>query len=81
MILGSRDILARGEVCLLDIPVNKTGTAFAKPVDPLIGRTIATWERARPVQPKLVDRKTGERVDLLFAYRGRGSTEATSTRQ
>ena len=25
-------------VCLLDVPVHKTGTAFTKPVDPIIGQ-------------------------------------------
>ena len=31
----SRQVLARDAVCLLDVPVHKTGTAFTKPVDPL----------------------------------------------
>ncbi len=60
-----------GGSCLLDVPVHKTGTAFTKPVDALVGRAIAQWEAVRPVQPRLPDRKTGERVDLLFAYRFR----------
>lgn len=64
------DVLARDAVCLLDVPVNKTGTAFSKPVDPLLGRIIAAWEAVRPVQPKLLDRKTGERVEFLFCQRG-----------
>jgi len=58
-----------GETCLLDVPVHKTGTAFTKPVDPLVGQAIAQWEAVRPAQPRLPDRKTGEHVDLLFAYR------------
>jgi integrase len=57
-------------VCLLDVPVNKTGTAFTKPVDHLVGEAIARWEAARPVQPRLLDPKTGEAVDMLFAFRG-----------
>ncbi len=61
---------ARGS-CLLDVPVHKTGTAFTKPVDPLLGQAIAAWEAIRPAQPPLADRKTGERVDLLFAFRAR----------
>jgi len=36
-------------VCLLDIPVHKTGSAFTKPVDPLLGRAVEVWERVRPV--------------------------------
>ncbi len=63
------DPLGKEAVCLLDVPVHKTGTAFTKPVDPLLGRAIAAWEAVRPAQPPLTDRKTGERVDLLFCYR------------
>ena len=57
-------------VCLLDIPVHKTGAAFTKPVDPVLGRAIEAWEAVRPAQPCMTDRKTGEAVDLLFACRG-----------
>jgi integrase len=58
-------------VCLLDIPVHKTGRAFPKPVDPLVGEAIAAWEAVRPKQPGLVDPKTGERVQFLFCYRAK----------
>ena len=57
-------------ICLLDVPTNKTGTAFTKPVDPLVGRAIATWEAVRPVQPALLDRKVSMTVDMLYCYRG-----------
>ena len=43
---GGTDPAAR--VCLLDVPVHKTGTAFTKPVDPLLGRAIEAWEAVRP---------------------------------
>ena len=56
-------------VCLLDIPVHKTGMAFTKPVDPLLGRRIEAWQAVRPTQPPMIDRKTGEATDLLFAVR------------
>jgi integrase len=59
-------------VCLLDIPVHKTGTAFTKPVDPILGQAVAAWEAVRPVQPAVLDRKTSERVHLLFSYRAQG---------
>ena len=39
-------------VCLLDVPVHKTGTAFTKPVDPLLGQAIEAWQAARPDQPE-----------------------------
>jgi len=60
-----------GATCLLDIPVQKTGQSFTKPVDPLVGEAIAAWEQERPTQPLQIDPKTGERVDLLFCLRGR----------
>src|SRR6266576_3821137 len=68
----SGEVLARDAVCLLDIPVHKTGTAFTKPVDPLLGHAIAAWEAVRPTQPAVLDRKTSERVHLLFSYRAQG---------
>jgi hypothetical protein len=33
----SDQVLARDAVCLLDVPWHKTGTAFTKPVGPLLG--------------------------------------------
>jgi integrase len=63
------DVLAEEAVCLLDVPVHKTGTAFTKPVDPLLGQAIEAWQRIRPSQPKTCDRKTAEQVDILFAVR------------
>ncbi|WP_406154669.1 hypothetical protein [Streptomyces canus] len=68
---NSEQVLARDAVCLLDIPAHKTGTAFTKPVDPLLGQAINAWEALRPVQPKRTDRRTGEQVDFLFSFRAR----------
>ena len=65
----STDVLAQDAVCLLDVPVHKTGTAFTKPVDPLVGQAIQAWQALRPEQPTRPDRKTGEQVDLLFSIR------------
>ena len=59
-----------GRVCLLDVPTNKTGTAFTKPVDATVGDAIEAWENLRPPQPLFEDRKTGGLVDVLLAYRG-----------
>src|SRR6266576_2836739 len=67
----SGEVLARDAVCLLDIPTHKTGTAFTKPVDPLLGKTIEAWQSIRPEQPKMLDRKTGEHLDFLFAHRAK----------
>lgn len=56
---------------MLDVPVHKTGTAFAKPIDTIVGEAITVWEQLRPVQPSALDIKTGEKVDFLFSYRAR----------
>jgi integrase len=72
----SQQILARDAVCLLDVPTHKTGTAFTKPIDPILGQAIDAWQAIRPSQPKFVDRRTGEQVDLLFAVRARRMSSA-----
>ena len=59
------------KVCLLDVPVNKTNVAFTKPVDAVLGMAVEAWEQVQSPQPSFVDMKTGELVQLLFAYRGR----------
>jgi integrase len=60
-----------GATCFLDVPTHKTGSSFSKPVDPLVGDAIGAWEACRPDQPLMIDRKTGERVAMLFSFRGR----------
>jgi hypothetical protein len=66
---GTREVPAQ-KVCWLDVPTNKTGTAFTKPVDPVVGEAIQLWESIRPEQPAAIDPKTGEIVHYLFCYRG-----------
>ena len=67
----SGEVLAREAVCLLGIPTHKTGTAFTKPVDPLLGKAIEAWQSIRPEQPRMLDRKTGEHVAFLLAHRAK----------
>ena len=67
----SPQVLARDAVCLLDVPAHKTGTWFAKPVDPILGQAIEAWQAVRPGQPQLTDQRTGELADLLFVFRAR----------
>jgi integrase len=63
---------AENAVCLLDIPTHKTGTAFTKPVDPLLGQAIEAWQALRPAQPALLDRKTGEpQLPIVAVNHGR----------
>lgn len=63
-------------VCLLEVPVHKTGSAFTKPVDPLVGEAVVAWEAERPAQPDLLDPKTGARVPFLFCYRAKRLSRA-----
>jgi hypothetical protein len=56
-------------VCLLDVPVNKTTTAFTNPVDAVVGEAVRAWEHERPTQPAALDEKTGELVHFLFSVR------------
>jgi len=68
---GDENQTTQTRTCLLHVPVNKTSTAFIKPVDPIVGEAIGTWEAVRPQQPALLDKKTGELVAFLFSYRTR----------
>src|SRR5439155_27319402 len=70
MVQGTDEVLAKDAVCWLDVPINKTGTAFTKAVDLVVGEAISAWEQVRPPQPAVVDPKTGEVVHYLFSYRG-----------
>ena len=70
-IAGNADVPAVDAICLLDVPAHKTGTAFSKPVDPILGQAVDAWQAIRPDQPRLLDRRTGEMVDPLFAFRAR----------
>lgn len=76
----SEQVLARDVVCLLDVPVHKTGTAFTKPVDPLLGQAIEAWQAVRPDQPTMLDPKTGERVEFLFAIRAKRVAKPSTRR-
>ena len=69
--ISSGGKLQQEKICWLDVPVNKTGSAFTKPVDEVVGHFIEAWEHIRPPQPSLVDPKTGKYVDFLFCYRSR----------
>jgi len=72
MVPETGEILPKDATCFLDVPVNKTMTAYTKPVHPLVGKRINEWEGLRPSQQlRMVDRKTSEAVSYLFAYRGK----------
>ncbi len=67
---ATNEVLPKDAVCWLDVPAHKTGTAFTKAVDLVVGEAIVAWERVRPEQPPVLDPKTGEMVHFLFMYRG-----------
>ncbi len=69
--VATEDGASRSDVCLLDVPVHKTGQAYTKPVDQVVGQAIAAWEAIRPSQPTRRDRKTGQPTAPLFLYRAR----------
>jgi integrase len=66
-----KDTTPKDAICLLDVPTHKTGTAYTKPVDRILGEAIQVWEQVRPCQPPVVDVKTSEVIHYLFFYRGR----------
>jgi len=67
----TEECLPKDAVCFLDVPVNKTSTAYTKAVHTLVGKCINEWEQVRPPeQPRALDHKTGEVVQFLFDYRG-----------
>ncbi len=68
---GTENVLRKNAICWLDVPIHKTGTAFTKAVDRVVGEAIEAWERIRPIQPVSVDPKTSEVVHYVFSYRGK----------
>jgi len=72
MVPETGDILPKDATCFLEIPVNKTSTAYTKPVHSPVGKRIAECEQVRPrEQLPEIDSKTGESVQFLFSYRGK----------
>lgn len=71
VVTGTDEVVPRDTVCWLSVPVNKTGAAFTKPVDRIVGEAIDAWERVRPAHRKEIDHKSGEMVEYLFSHRGR----------
>ena len=66
------ETLPKDATCFLTVPTNKTTTTFQKPVNLIVGRRINEWEQGRaPGQPQRSDRKTGAKVEYLFAHRGK----------
>lgn len=72
MVPETGEVLPKEASCFLTVPTNKTGTTFQKPVNLIVGQRINEWERVRASgQPARSDRKTGVKMEYLFAHRGR----------
>ncbi len=71
VIPGFNQVVPKDAVCYLEIPVNKTSPGYVKPVDKVLGEAILSWEKERPIQQPLVDRKDGSLASFLFMYRGK----------
>lgn len=56
-------------VCLLDVPISKTASAFTKPVPVIVDQVVKAWEAVRGDPPPLLDKKTSKHVNFLFVYR------------
>ncbi|MDQ3816198.1 MAG: tyrosine-type recombinase/integrase [Acidobacteriota bacterium] len=67
----SGDPLDNKSVCFLTVPTNKTCPEFTKPVDRVLGEAIEAWERVRFGTPLMLDKKSGELVEYLFARRSK----------
>ena len=68
------ETLDKDAVCLLDVPVHKTGTAFTKPVDPIAGpghRSLGGRPADPARRPGPQDRRTGAPAVLLPSARNR----------
>ena len=79
MIAETGEMLPKDATCFLDIPVNKTETAYTKPVHPLVGKRINEWEQIRPKeQPKALEGKTSP-VQSSFPIAGNVSQRTTLT--
>jgi integrase len=70
-VIGEGGILSKDAVCMLEIPTNKTSPQFTKPVDRVVGEAIEAWERVRTETPMILDPKTKEMVQYLFAQRAK----------
>lgn len=65
-------IIPAGTLCWLNIPAGKTSKAFVKPVAAVVKKYVDIWLDERPAeQAMLADERTGEKVRLLFQYRGK----------
>jgi integrase len=63
-------VVPAGALAYMTVPPSKHAPAFRKPVHRNVLEAVAAWETVRPPGCALPDRRTGEKVDLLFSVRG-----------
>lgn len=74
-------VIPAGTLCYLHIPAGKTSKAFVKPVAAVVKKYVDIWLDERPAdQAMLADERTGEKVRLLFQYRGKPAGSAMLNR-
>ncbi|MCW6034394.1 tyrosine-type recombinase/integrase [Pantoea sp. JK] len=74
-------VIPAGTLCYLHIPAGKTSKAYVKPVAAVVKKYVDTWLAERPTeQAMLADERTGEKVRLLFQFRGKPAGSAIMNR-
>ncbi|WP_416414425.1 tyrosine-type recombinase/integrase [Pantoea sp. App145] len=74
-------VIPAGTLCYLHIPAGKTSKAYVKPVAAVVKKYVDIWLAERPTeQAMLSDERTGEKVRLLFQYRGKPAGSAIMNR-
>jgi len=74
-------VIPAGTLCYLHIPAGKTSKAYVKPVAAVVKKYVDIWLAERPTeQAMLADERTGEKVRLLFQYRGKPAGSAIMNR-
>jgi len=54
---ATNETLASGAACMIDVPVNKTSTAFTKAVDPIVGEMVKPLTGRRPSRGRPASRQ------------------------
>ncbi|WP_394550023.1 tyrosine-type recombinase/integrase [Pantoea sp. SGAir0183] len=74
-------VIPAGTLCYQHVPAGKTSKAFVKPVATVVKKYVDIWLAERPAeQAMLADERTGEKVRLLFQYRGKPAGSAILNR-
>ncbi|KAB2892807.1 MAG: tyrosine-type recombinase/integrase [Bacteroidetes bacterium] len=61
----------QSRICWLDVPPAKSHGGHTRPVDGVVGDAVQAWAAERPVSEPILDKVTGEYVQLLFQFHQR----------